>query len=122
MAGEGVRPPKVEIRPNSSVIWWLQTTWPSLPSRQRKVHCAARAGEGVNPAVHDDGAGHAAAIVGPDEVFALRIFSRGRGPVAGEIFLAGDAVLFGAAPAIPVVGIGGVMGGGLMVVAVIGVR
>src|SRR5205814_2074330 len=72
----------------------------------------AGAREGVNPAVHDDGAGHAADIVGPDEVFALRIFSRGRGPVAGEIFLAGDAVLFGAAPAIPVVGIGGVMGGG----------
>ncbi len=65
----------------------------------------AGAGERVNPAIHDDGAGHAADVVGPDEIFALGIFPGGRGPVAGEIFLAGDAVLLGAAPAIPVVGI-----------------
>src|SRR5438445_4950590 len=66
----------------------------------------AGAGERVDPAVHDDGAGHAADVVGPDEVFAIRIFLGRRGPFAGEIFLAGATVVLRAGPAVPVVGVG----------------
>src|SRR5207253_9550022 len=73
----------------------------------------AGARERVDAAVHDDRAGHAADVVGPDEVLALGIFFGGRSPFAGKIFLAGAAVLLWATPAIPVVGVGGFGGRGV---------